>query len=359
MLTHIDHHTENKEPSDEYIKCLDIIYDELGFTKRIDPSAIDFYVRLESIDKLCNYRYSIRFDVAAIMSFISMDPVVELMTRERLSDGIYAKVNVDNIRVYKGKDGNFYTAEKLKISDLELTKMKSLRDFFEEQEIYESLLRSWDTKTVKQKLIDFLEIYDDEIEIVKPTSKKSPIVIDAKNINLDSRAEDELKQFANLIGYTCSIDRKYNEVTLIPYHPESANEIVKDNKYIVYHLTSKYFYDKIKHKKYIPLRSSVNFPAGDRHKDRTYCFCGNLSDLKYHIEGFRLSSARTRRHNKLSEYYDKNILLTIDVSDSDIDWYYDPAYTLSGRANAVFTRDYIETKNIVNVQELKNGRLEV
>lgn len=89
-------------------------------------------------------------------------------------------------------------------------------------------------------------------------------------------------------------------------------------------------------------------------------FCGNLKKLKYDIESFRRLSLRILKHNKLSEYYDKNVLLTIDVSDLDINWYYDPAYELLHKeSQAVFTNDYIKTKNIISVQELKDGNLQI
>lgn len=272
MLKHIENPPViNLHHSPEYNKLLDIVYDELGLTKRIDPSNIDFYVRLESIDKLCNYHHGgICFDIALLASFINMNPVVELLTRERLSNGIYAKVDIDNIRVYEWNDGNYYTAEKLNISNLELVNMRSLRDYVEEQQIHEGILRSWDAKTVKKKLIDFLEIYDNEILVKGEDSNPCQIKINTDNINLDYKAEHEFKQFANLIGYTYGIDG--NTVILNPYHPKSANKLVKSNKNIVYHLTSKYFYDKIKDNEYIPLRSSISFPSDNSFKERIYCF---------------------------------------------------------------------------------------
>ena len=121
-------------------ELLDILYEEYeyqyGKLKRINSDNIDLYIELEDINKICNKAWYIN-EMHSILNYLNSEPLIELLTKERLENKIYAKLNNKNIRIYQGEDNNYYTCEKVKISDIELKYMKSLKDYIESTNLYE------------------------------------------------------------------------------------------------------------------------------------------------------------------------------------------------------------------------------
>lgn len=347
-----------------YKYLLEGIYELKGINTFEDCSNIDLYVEKNDAEYVVRRNYGIRLDPDALCNYFTWEPKIEFLTKSRLEpDKIYYKVVFpNNIHIFKENDC-YYTLDDVdkKYIDKSEEIMIHLKDFIE---INETLNYSLNTKSVVRLLAELIGIDLSKIRLNNTKTKLPQIEFYTEDITKEFEDIDEFiktfNSFANRIGYRASNDfpQGKDRILLDPYHPEKCNDIVYDeNKGIVYHLTSKYFYDKIKNSKYIPFRSDFHLEG----KSRIYCYCGDINSMLPEIKTFRnlnRMATKARHPNKDSKYYDKNFLLKIDLNknDSKIDFYYDPSYKMDGRGITVFTRGNILTDCIVKTYEVNDKK---
>lgn len=261
----------------------------------------------------------------------------------------YAEINIKNIKVFIFNN-HLYTVEKITTQNIiDINNMKSLQDYIEQEKLYETLGHTLNTKTFIDKLT---EIFDFDKNNIEKTNLKAPsktqISVNLKH-ELTEIDKSDIESFGNLCGYRVNFSG--NRILFDPYHNDNANKIVKKYNNIVYHLTTKYFYDKIKDKEYIPYRSEFGYDD----KSRLYCFAGkDKHKLQSAICSFKRMSECVREiHNKkFPEYYEKNCLLKIDINkckDHPI-FYYDSAY--KSDVYPIFTKDLIPVDSIIKTYEV-------
>ena len=351
----------------------DFIYQYYNICNYNENVSEDLYLELEDINNICKYIIE-TIDTDPLCNFVNNEVKVELLTYDRLEPyKYYAKVNKDKIKhIFKDNDNRYYTYNKINIEDILEFKMKNISDYIKEQQILETLFYSLSNSTIIDKLSKIFNISKDKIKILKTKSKDySQISFNKKDIELNNQNyEDELRAFANLCGYKLILKDDLDKIILEPFHPvECSNKIYNEFDGIIYHITSKYFWEKIQNNKYIPLRSSFGFNDNDefdingeykdKSKNRLYIFSGkSLKDIRLNLKSFSNLSGminKLRHKDKLSKYYDKNTILKIKLpKDSNIKFYYDPAYQLSNNTIAAFTKDNIQVDWIEEIYDIKN-----
>lgn len=335
------------------LRCDDVISKDIMYIDINDLNII-----------LTNTGYTI--ETHFLIKFINYElkhNIVELYDNIADKNGIFVKINSKKLSIGKRLD-RYFTFNSIETQDiLEIKRMKSLRTYIEskqENQLFETLLTSLENEKFKDILLDFIGV-DENINInfgSNSTTKDSFVLITNKELT-NMPVWIELESLCNRCGYKLDekqiSDDKWQYI-FTPYHGELANDIVyKENHGIIYHLTSKYWLEKIRYEKYIPFRSEF----GIEGKSRLYCWAGKFDrNLDQEICGLkRLSEKILKQHhkNKLDKYYQKNILLEIDLNkcENTFDFYYDPNYRTT--ATALYTKDNIPVKCITkyyNVKEL-------
>lgn len=342
----------------DIVKWYKIFYkSELQCTSFV--SFNEMFVNINDLQYLLNDEYCFP-DISSQSNYMSNNfkyNVIELF--EHIPDSKYFYAKIDTTNLFIGELNNHYiTIDKISSKNIiSIEKMKSLQSFIEsenEDKIFETLLSSLENNDFKSIIEKFVGIDN----IVKNVGSKSSIK-DSITFTTDKQLSDtiiwkELLSLCNLAGYTISENNlgKFYRYICTPYHGELANNIVYDkNNGIVYHLTSEYWYNKIKNKKFIPFRSEFGWDD----KSRIYCFSDKMSE---HLEDAvcefkRMSERQFALIGKIKNYYKKNVLLEIDLnlSDDKIDFYHDSAFKC--KSNPVYTKDNILVNCITKIYRVK------
>lgn len=309
-------------------------------------------------------KYSV--DTHLLIRFIHLElynNIIELFDNIDDKYGIFVKIDSKNLNIGK-RLNRYFTFNKIKIEDiLEIKKMKSLKTYIEskqEEELFETLFTSLENKKFKDVLFEFIGL-DKSINInFGSNSKTKDSFILTTNKELSNMSVwTELESLCNRCGYKLNEYNKGDkwEYLFTPYHGELANDIVyNENNGIIYHLTSEYWYEKIKDKKFIPFRSEFGIDG----KSRLYCWTGKFNkNLEQEICTFKYSSERVlNTNNKFGKYYQKNILLEIDLKKSKdkFNFYYDPNYQTT--AIALYTKDNIPIDCITKLYKVKEFKID-